>query len=73
MKLIHIKSSSYYSILSKFIKERGYKVGCEVGTFTGGHAEFILANTTVEKLYCVDPYIAPMDIETMITNWISKK
>ncbi len=61
----------YYPILSQFLKERGYKIGCEVGVFTAGHAAFILANSNVEKLYCVDSYIAP-DADTIITQGFEK-
>ena len=65
--------ASYYPILAhKFLKERGYKTGCEIGVFTGGHAEFILANSAVEKLYCIDPYIAPMDVVSSITHGFEK-
>jgi hypothetical protein len=63
----------YYPILSQvFIKERGYKVGCEIGVFTGGHAEFTLANSDLEKLFCIDSYIAPLNSSTTITNGFEK-
>ena len=65
--------ASYYSILPQvFLKERGYKIGCEIGIFTGGHAEFILANSTVEKLYCIDPYITPRDVLKNVTDGFNK-
>ena len=48
--------SLYYHVLPKLINERGYKVGAEIGVAYGGHAEAILKNTDVEKLYLVDPY-----------------
>ena len=65
---LNTSHAPYYPILSQFLKERGYKTGCEVGVFTGGHAEFILANSPVEKLYCVDSYRAPMHTDTIITE-----
>lgn len=59
-QLNNYHASSYYPILChKFLNNRNYKIGCEIGVFTGGHAEFILANSAIEKLYCVDPYISP--------------
>jgi len=63
----------YYPILTNvFLKPRGYKIGCEVGVFTGGHAEFILANSNIEKLYCVDPYMV-MDALSNITEGFEEK
>lgn len=64
--------ASYYPILSKILKERNYKIGCEIGIFTGGHAEFVLSNSSVEKLYCIDPYITPKNVVTIITDGFEK-
>lgn len=70
---INTNHASYYSILSDvFLKKREYKIGCEIGIFTGGHAKSILANSNVEKLYCIDPYIAPLNTDSMITNGFEK-
>lgn len=46
----------YYHVLPKLIEENGFKVGAEVGVAYGGHSESILRNTSVEKLYSIDPY-----------------
>ncbi len=71
---LNTSHAPYYPILSNaFLKERGYKIGCEIGVFTAGHAAFILANTAVEKLYCVDSYIAPMHIVTTITDGFDRR
>lgn len=70
---INTNHAPYYPILSEeFLKKRNYKVGCEVGVFTAGHAAFILANTNVETLYCVDSYRAPMQGSTIITEGFEK-
>jgi len=45
-----------YPILSAVINERGLRVGAELGVAYGGHAEYILAHTQVERLYGIDPY-----------------
>lgn len=47
----------YYHLLSNLINERDLKVGCEIGVSTGGHSDYVLANTKVEKLYSIDPFI----------------
>lgn len=66
---------SYYPILPRFINERGYTVGCEVGVFLGGHIESIMANTAVEKLYAIDPYILYGDVGVVrgFTRGIKKR
>ncbi len=46
----------YYHVIPGIINDRGYKKGAELGVAFGGHAEQILKNTKVEKLYGVDLY-----------------
>lgn len=48
-------AGQYYGILADLINEHNLKVGCEVGIGYGLHAENILKNTNIEKLYLVDP------------------
>lgn len=69
---INTQHAPYYPILSQFLKQRGYRIGCEIGVFTGSHSNLILQNTAVEKLYCIDSYIAPMNNSTMITEGFAK-
>jgi hypothetical protein len=45
----------YYGIFSSIIKENNFKVCVEVGIGYGFHAREILDNTSVEKLYLIDP------------------
>jgi hypothetical protein len=45
----------YYGVFSKIIKDNNFKVCVEVGIGYGFHAKEILDNTSVEKLYLVDP------------------
>jgi hypothetical protein len=47
---------SAYGRFARRIEERGLRCGVEIGVAFGGHAESILAATSVEKLYGVDPY-----------------
>lgn len=46
----------YYHVITGIINERDYKRGAELGVAFGGHAEHILENTRLEKLYGVDLY-----------------
>lgn len=63
----------YYPILTnEFLIKRNYKIGCEVGVFTGGHAHFILSNSKIEKLYCIDSYTNLSDSPSLITEQFSK-
>jgi hypothetical protein len=48
-------AGQYYGILSEIINQNNLKIGCEVGIGYGLHAENILKNTNIEKLYLVDP------------------
>ncbi len=69
---INTSAASYYPILSQaFIQERGYSVGCEIGVFTGGHAEYMLAHSNLQTLYCVDPY-APMQALSNVTEGLEQ-
>lgn len=45
-----------YGHFSKILNNFNLKTGIEIGVAFGGHAEAILKNTNVEKLYGVDPY-----------------
>ncbi len=45
----------YYGVFSKIINENNFKVCVEVGIGYGFHAKEILDNTSLEKLYLVDP------------------
>ena len=45
----------YYGIFSQVIKNNNFKTCVEVGIGYGFHAKEILENTSVEKLYLVDP------------------
>lgn len=47
---------SYYHVLPKLINKFGFKVGAEIGVAYGGHSEAILKNTSIERLYSIDPY-----------------
>jgi predicted O-methyltransferase YrrM len=49
-------TAPYYGVFSQLINTHNLKKGCEVGIATGGHAYDILKKTTVETLYCVDPF-----------------
>lgn len=70
---LNTSHAPYYPILTEeFLQKRGYKIGCEVGVFTAGHAQFILANSNIDKLYCVDSYIAPVDSPSIITDGFEK-
>ena len=52
-----------YSLYGHVIESKQLKVGVEVGVAFGGHSEAILKNTTIEKLYGVDPYFHRDDYE----------
>ena len=45
----------YYGIVSKVINDNNFKNCAEVGIGYGLHAEQILQNTSVERLYLIDP------------------
>lgn len=45
----------YYGVFSNFIKEKKFKICAEVGIGYGFHAEEILKNTELDKLYLIDP------------------
>ncbi|MFA7192126.1 MAG: FkbM family methyltransferase [Candidatus Paceibacterota bacterium] len=45
-----------YPVLSRVINEHKLQTGIEIGVAYGGHAEYILKNTQLKKLYGVDPY-----------------
>jgi hypothetical protein len=47
---------SAYPLFSRVLNDHGLKVGVEIGVAFGGHAEAILRQTQINKLYGVDPY-----------------
>lgn len=48
---------NYYHIVPEFIKKYNLSIGCEVGVAFGNHANSILKNSSLKKLYCVDPFM----------------
>ena len=47
-----------YSFTKKFIKlNKNLRIGLEVGVAAGSHIDSILKNTSVKKMYGVDPYL----------------
>jgi hypothetical protein len=46
---------SYYHVMPKLIKEKGLKVGAEIGVAYGSHSVAMI-QAGVEKLFAVDPY-----------------
>ena len=47
----------YYGVFSKIVEENNYKTIAEIGIGLGGHAKEILKNTTVDKLFLIDPMV----------------
>lgn len=43
--------------IPKIINENNYTIGVEIGVAYGGHSESILKNTSIKKLYGIDPYL----------------
>lgn len=56
MTEVNERGASYYGVFPGLINQYNLKVGCEVGVSTGGHSYTILKNTSVKKLYSIDPY-----------------
>jgi hypothetical protein len=48
-------ASIYYGIFSNIINEYKYKTVAEVGIGYGTHAKQVLKNTSIEKIYLIDP------------------
>lgn len=48
--------TAHYKPLAELVNERNYKTAIEIGTAYGGNAFYLLSNTKLEKLVCVDPY-----------------
>lgn len=42
--------------LIKLFNRRGYRIGAEVGVFTGGFSSFILSTIATSTLYSIDPW-----------------
>lgn len=49
--------TAHYKPLAQIVKQRGYKIGIEIGTAYGGNAYHLLSNVELEELTCIDPYI----------------
>src|SRR5690242_10486433 len=47
---------AHYKPMEKFIKERGYKTGIEIGTAYGGLANHLLSTCELDLLITIDPY-----------------
>jgi hypothetical protein len=45
-----------YSTLPRLIDRYGLKIGCEIGVAFGMHSHSILANSSVQFLFSIDPY-----------------
>jgi len=52
-----------YHLFSEVVERKKLKIGVEVGVAFGGHSEAILKNTTIDKLYGVDPYLQRDDYD----------
>lgn len=48
---------AYREVMAETYKELGFKVGAEIGTWTGEHAQILVEKNPELKLYCVDPYV----------------
>lgn len=48
-------AAQYYGVLSKVINDNNFKIVAEIGIGYGTHAKHVLKNTTVDKLYLIDP------------------
>ena len=48
---------SSYKIFPNLINKNNYQKGAEIGVAFGGHADSILKNTKIERLYGIDPYL----------------
>lgn len=47
---------AHYKPLTAIVDENNLALGLEVGTAYGNNAEYLLKNTGIVQLYCVDPY-----------------
>lgn len=63
MEPIIINHFSRRKELIQMLKERGAKVGAEIGTDHGQYAEQLCAGIPGLKLYCVDPWVAYVEGE----------
>lgn len=48
--------SAHYKPMEKFINERNYKTGIEIGTAYGGLANHLMENCKLDLLITIDPY-----------------
>lgn len=49
--------TAHYKPLANLVNERRYKHIVEIGTAYAGNAFYLLSNTSIENLICIDPYI----------------
>ena len=52
------------------INKKGYKVGVEIGVFRGGFSNYLLAASTLTKLYSIDPW---SNMDGSANLWLAKK
>ena len=50
-------STYYYGVMRKVINENNYKIIAEVGIGYGTHAKELLAHTSLDRLYLIDPMV----------------
>lgn len=55
--------------LSNLINEHGWKTGCEVGVKEGENLSYILANSDIEHMYAVDPWVEQPGETEDYKNW----
>lgn len=59
--LEELSLSNSCAILAFLIQNMGLEIGCEIGVSSGLHLQRTLMQTTVEKVYAIDPY-RPTDL-----------
>lgn len=47
---------AHYKSLAKIIEDNSFESGIEIGTAYGNLAVYIIENTSLKNLYCIDPY-----------------
>lgn len=56
-KVVPSEWGLYYPITCELINNLNLQVGVEIGVAFGTHSEFILKNTSIKKLYSIDPFL----------------
>ena len=46
----------------QIINTNGYKIGVEIGVAKGDYSAYILSNSNLTKLYCIDPFVSGSSI-----------